>query len=277
MRQLLIMVSIGIAAIIILLTLLAGEPKSKDITSHTINAIISFDDEPFKDRFVFNELELSELNIKVESNARSILDPFFDKNFTRVIASIRSNDHTREYLLAFDNEIIKLENVDGVFRAEYYNDIIPDRLIVRGDKHLELLIKPLVKEHINDDIYYEIKRVKIKDKEIIVEIADTVEKRTLGLMYRDYMPRDGGMLFIMDREENISFWMKNMLISLDIIWIDANGKIIEITKHAKPCLDDISACTYRADGAVKYVLEVNAGFADRYSIEENDTIELDDV
>ncbi len=138
-----------------------------------------------------------------------------------------------------------------------------------------MAIKPLVKEVINNEInYYEIKRIKINEQEVIVEIADTNDKRALGLMYRDYLPEHAGMFFILDKEGVTSFWMQNMLINIDMIWIDKDGKIVHITKYAEPCADDIEACTYKPDEPAKYVLEVNAGFADKYDIKEGDVIEL---
>jgi hypothetical protein len=156
------------------------------------------------------------------------------------------------------------------------NRELPYKLVIKDeDERIELTIKPLLKEVINDNIYYyELRRAFIDDRILLVEIADTNEKRALGLMYRDYLPEDAGMFFILDREARTSFWMKNMLISLDMIWINSDGKIVHITKNAQPCKDDIEACTYQPDEPAKYVLEVNAGYTDKYDIKEGDYVEL---
>ena len=106
-------------------------------------------------------------------------------------------------------------------------------------------------------------------KGIDVEIADTDEKRFLGLMFREQMEENQGMLFIFDKEELQEFYMKNTLIPLDIIFVDAKKKIIKIHKNAKPLdesdLQSVKPCLY--------VVEVNGGFMDKYKIKEGDYID----
>lgn len=281
MRLPLVIGGIGtIAIVIILVSQIDLSPNiiENDSKNNLINARIevveNYEKPVFNDEFVIDGLRLSELNISIIDNASSPLEPFIDKQ-GRVIASMISNVQTDEYLLALGDKTIKLENRDDLLTAEYTNNIIPDRIIIKGDKQIELTVKPFLKEVINNEInYYEIKKIRINEQEIIVEIADDNEKRALGLMYRDYLPEHAGMFFILNKEGITSFWMQNMLIRLDMIWIDEDGKIVDITKNAQPCTDDIESCTYRPDEPVKYVLEVNAGFTDKYDIKEGDVIEL---
>ncbi|HEX3074497.1 MAG TPA: DUF192 domain-containing protein [Ignavibacteriales bacterium] len=103
---------------------------------------------------------------------------------------------------------------------------------------------------------------------IDVEIADTEYKRNLGLMYRDKMEEYQGMLFIFPEEDMLAFWMKNTILTLDIIFIDRNYKIINIHKNTKP----YSEQTYPADALAQYVVEVNAGFADAHNLQKGDKI-----
>lgn len=276
MRLPLVIGAIGTIAIIVILLLPMQYTEVVESNNNLMNArieVVTSNKNPtFNDEFVVDGIRLSELNIMIVSDARSPLDALVNN---KAIASIISNDRTREYLLAFDNYTKRLEVKDGLLTAEYDNEIAPDRLIIKGDKQIELAVKPLIKEVINNEtIYYELRRVRIDEQEIIVEIADTNEKRALGLMYRDYIPERSGMLFILDKEGRTSFWMKNMIISLDMIWIDSEGRIVDITKNAQPCSDDISACIYTPDEPAKYVLEVNAGFADRYGIKGGLIIEF---
>ncbi len=115
---------------------------------------------------------------------------------------------------------------------------------------------------------YEVKRIMIDDVLLDVEIADDDEKRALGLMYRDSLEEYKGMLFIFPYEGKYAFWMMNMNFSIDIIWIDSEGKVVYIVDNALPCsmVASTSECTYEPDVHAKYVLEVNGGFAERHGV-----------
>lgn len=102
--------------------------------------------------------------------------------------------------------------------------------------------------------------VAINGRVVTVEIADTQEKRSEGLMYRNYLPPVRGMLFVFPREGSYSFWMKNTKIPLDIIWIDENLKIVHIEDNVKPCLELVCP-KYSSPTKAKYVLETNANWA----------------
>ncbi|MBW6459873.1 MAG: DUF192 domain-containing protein [Bacteroidales bacterium] len=102
-----------------------------------------------------------------------------------------------------------------------------------------------------------------------IEIADSEKERTQGLMYRHHLPENAGMFFIFDRDEPRSFWMKNTFISLDIIYIHSSGEIVSIQKYTQPG----SIYSVPSEKPAKYVLEVNAGFSDRYGINPGDIIE----
>ena len=96
---------------------------------------------------------------------------------------------------------------------------------------------------------------------INAEIADDSEERKNGLMFREKLEENSGMLFIFENEESQTFWMKNTLIPLDIIFIGSGFEIVDI-KNAEPCRKD-PCKLYASSGPAKYVLEVNAGFAAR--------------
>jgi len=113
--------------------------------------------------------------------------------------------------------------------------------------------------------------LKVKDSIISVEIADTPEKRQQGLMYRKTMKDNEGMLFIFETEDFRTFWMKNTLIPLDMVWMDPNYKVIYITKDAQPCVFD--PCEMYVAPA-KYVLELKGGWSDRNNLQVGDSIQL---
>ncbi len=107
-------------------------------------------------------------------------------------------------------------------------------------------------------------------KLIDIEIAQDDYSREKGLMYRRNMAENQGMLFIFDNEEPRFFWMKNTYISLDIIYVSSNKTIVSIQKSAIPLSEE----SLPSNIAAKYVVEVNAGFVDRYGIKEGEKIDF---
>jgi uncharacterized protein len=106
--------------------------------------------------------------------------------------------------------------------------------------------------------------------ELDVEVADTLEKRTKGLMFRENL--EGGMLFIMKEPQQLSFWMKNTHIPLDIFFIDENNIITQI-EQMQPCTE--SPCPmYSSKKPVLYALETNVNFAEEYNIKPGDSVKF---
>ena len=102
--------------------------------------------------------------------------------------------------------------------------------------------------------------------EVAVEVANTPSQRETGLMYRNHLDEDAGMIFVFRTPDDLAFWMKNTEIPLDMIFADANGRIIGIVKNAEPYTET----PRRVDGESEYVLEVNGGYADRHHIVPGD-------
>ncbi len=107
-----------------------------------------------------------------------------------------------------------------------------------------------------------------KIRKIDVEIAENEAERSKGLMYRPYIPDSTGMLFILPEPRELGFWMKNTQIPLDIMYVDAAKKIISIQKNTKPFSEE----SLPSKGLAQYVVEVNAGFSDRYDIKPGDVV-----
>jgi uncharacterized membrane protein (UPF0127 family) len=116
--------------------------------------------------------------------------------------------------------------------------------------------------------------VELGGKSFAVEIADTRERQALGLMFRDSMPADQGMLFIFPGEAQRSFWMKNTHISLDIMYFDKDLKLVSISADTPPCR--VRYCpSYPSAEPAKYVLELNAGVASELGVGVGDRLTLD--
>ncbi|MCX7798152.1 MAG: DUF192 domain-containing protein [Melioribacter sp.] len=101
-----------------------------------------------------------------------------------------------------------------------------------------------------------------------IEIADDDEQRMTGLMYRYKMEENQGMLFIFPYETLQSFWMKNTILPLDMIFINSKLEIVKIHKNTIP----YSEQSYSSEKPAQYVVEVNAGYTDKYGIKEGDKI-----
>lgn len=98
-----------------------------------------------------------------------------------------------------------------------------------------------------------------------VELARTPEEHGSGLMHRASMPENHGMLFIFGDESTKTFWMKNTLIPLDMVFLDGNMVVVEIKANVQPCTAD-PCPTYPSEKPAKYVLELNAGAAEENGI-----------
>lgn len=115
--------------------------------------------------------------------------------------------------------------------------------------------------------------IQINDKTVYVEVADSPKEQSLGLMFRKKLEKDEGMLFIFDDNRKHSFWMKNTLITLDMIWLDSKKEVVHIEHSAPPCKE--SPCpTYSSQYPAKYVLELNGGWAIENDLKLGDTLEF---
>lgn len=104
-------------------------------------------------------------------------------------------------------------------------------------------------------------------RQIRAEVAMTPVEMGKGLMFRDSLAAGRGMLFIYNRSQVTTFWMYNTRIPLDIIWLDANHRVVEIAANAQPCKTRASDCAqYGGHAAAQYVLELAAGEAGRNGV-----------
>jgi uncharacterized membrane protein (UPF0127 family) len=117
--------------------------------------------------------------------------------------------------------------------------------------------------------------ISTKDREVefLVEVADTAGKRQMGLQYRQSLADDRGMIFLFPSESVQTFWMKNTPISLDMIFINRNRKIVGIVERTVPFSLDSRSVTEPS----QYVLEISGGLARRYGIQTGDSVRFDGI
>ena len=115
--------------------------------------------------------------------------------------------------------------------------------------------------------------VELNGEKFTVELAETREKQALGLMFRDSLEENHGMLFIFPDEAPLSFWMKNSRIPLDIMYFDKDLKLVSISANTPPCR--VSRCpSYPSTAPAQYVLELNAGTAAKLGVGIGDRLTL---
>ena len=129
-----------------------------------------------------------------------------------------------------------------------------------------------------ESVEFPIGTIKLDDKILEVQIAETVPQHARGLMFEPAMSYDQGMLFVFDNPGLRPMWMMSMYFNIDIIWFDENLNIVSIEKNVPKCETawELMVCKENgvsADNA-KYVLEVTAGFVDEFNITNKSKLEL---
>ena len=113
-------------------------------------------------------------------------------------------------------------------------------------------------------------KMKIGNSNYNIELATTIAQKTKGLSGRDSLCKNCGMLFTFGFETNLPFWMKDTLIPLDMIWLDKNGKIVDI----QTVTEINSTKIYQNQTPAQYVLELNANDSQKINLKRGDIIDL---
>jgi uncharacterized membrane protein (UPF0127 family) len=112
-----------------------------------------------------------------------------------------------------------------------------------------------------------------RDIRVHVELARTLREISRGLMFREQLRENHGMLFLFHTEQPLGFWMKNTLIPLDIIFISEELEVISAQTRVPPCKQD-PCPVYRSEEPAKFVMEVNAGFVEKHGISQGNQVEI---
>ena len=117
--------------------------------------------------------------------------------------------------------------------------------------------------------------VEVGGERYAVEIADDDAERARGLMFRDHLARDAGMLFIHEEEAPRSYWMMNTRIPLDILYFDDARRLVSQRRDTPPCPPGQRCPAYPSGAPARYVLELNAGEAARLGLANGAELTLD--
>ncbi len=111
----------------------------------------------------------------------------------------------------------------------------------------------------------------ISGKKLELKIAKNSFQRKIGLSWHKELKANEGMLFVFDKEERRGVWMKGMNFPIDVVWLDEKKKVADFKKNLKP---DSYPKTYYPSQKIKYFLEVEAGFVEKYNVKLNDQLNL---
>ncbi|WP_447936441.1 DUF192 domain-containing protein [Thermomonas fusca] len=114
--------------------------------------------------------------------------------------------------------------------------------------------------------------VELGGQRYAVELADDDAERARGLMFRDAMAEDRGMLFVHDTQEPQAYWMKNTRIALDILYFDNDRKLVAQQRDVPPCSLGDACPSYPSNAPARYVLELNAGQAEKLKLQDGATL-----
>ena len=112
-------------------------------------------------------------------------------------------------------------------------------------------------------------RMQIGSQQFTLEVAATPKSQQLGLMHRQSMPADRGMIFVFPQERELSFWMKNTLIPLDILYLDKGGKVVAVRQ-----MKAMDETPVPSGSPAKYAIELNQGTADRVGVKSGDVLQI---
>ena len=111
----------------------------------------------------------------------------------------------------------------------------------------------------------------LAERTVFVDVADTPEKRSVGLSGHEELAPDEGMLFVFPEDGIYAFWMKDMRFSIDILWISREGVIVDMQQKVAP---ETYPAAYTPRKEARYVLELPSGWVERYTVELGDAVQL---
>ena len=115
----------------------------------------------------------------------------------------------------------------------------------------------------------ELQTIQLGGQTARVTVADTESARQQGLSGRTGLAADEGILFVFPEDGEHAFWMKDMLFSIDILWLSADGKVVYMAENVSP---DTYPQSFRPDVPARYVLELPAGYAKEYNVIIGDVV-----
>lgn len=175
----------------------------------------------------------------------------------------KSSDVTKYILIAV---ILIIAGYFAYTKFLVKEEVINNNFVVDPKERIKNIREPQFKKE--GDLEFIGKSSKEPIKKIDIEVAENDDERMQGLMYRRSMDDSRGMLFIFQQEEPQSFWMKNTVIPLDIIYVNSKMEIVKIFKNTVP----FSEKSLPSEKPATYVVEVNGGYTDKYGIREGDLI-----
>ncbi len=126
----------------------------------------------------------------------------------------------------------------------------------------------------DDDVDPRVVNASLAGQEIILEIADNTYLQNIGLSGREEMPMDYGMIFVYgDELENLTFWMKDTLMPLDMIFLNKELEVVHVIENVPVCEQEPCE-SYTFDGKAQFVIELNSGWVEEYGVEQGEVLKF---
>lgn len=132
----------------------------------------------------------------------------------------------------------------------------------------------MILEYIQRRQKYKVARLTIKGKIMKALVADSSTKRMIGLMYRNSIPQGTCMLFVFDGNGRHGIWMRNMKFPIDVLWLDADLRVVDYVEGIKPCTSIFNCKTYEPKKDAKYIVELNSGFVKKNKVRLDTSLTL---
>ncbi len=130
----------------------------------------------------------------------------------------------------------------------------------------------MILKFVTSKLRYDTRNISVRGRVFKADVADSMLKQMIGLMYKESIRSDECMLFNFDYDAEHGIWMKNMIFPIDVVWLDSKMRIVHIKRDIQPCRKTFGCRTYYAGKKNRFVVEFKAGTARKLGLKIGDSV-----